>query len=63
MLYDRIQEARATAAKKTAAAPKIQSPAGAAADGSGDRATKARALLLKNPDSTDALASYFETLV
>ena len=62
MLYDKIQEARATAAKKTAAAPKIQSPASGATDGSGDRASKARALLFKNPDSTDALAAYYETL-
>ena len=61
MLYDKMMTNRAAAAKKVAEAPKVQAPRGAApADNS--RAAKARALLNKNPDSTDALAAVFEAM-
>lgn len=59
MLYDRLMTQRAAAVRKVAEAPKVQAPHGAVpADNS--RAAKARALLNKNPNSTDALASLFE---
>lgn len=59
MLYDKLMTQRAAAAKKVAEAPKVQAPRGAVpADNS--RAAKARALLNKDPNSTDALASLFE---
>ena len=59
MLYDKLMTQRAAAAKKVAEAPKVQAPRGAVpADTS--RAAKARALLHKNPNSTDALAALFE---
>ncbi len=59
MLYDKLMTQRASAAKKIAEAPKVQAPRGAvSADNS--RAAKARALLNKNPNSTDALASLLE---
>lgn len=59
MLYDKLMTQRAAAAKKVAEAPKVQAPRGAApADNS--RAAQARALLNKNPNSTDALASLLE---
>ena len=59
MLYDKLMTQRASAAKKIAEAPKVQAPRGAApADNS--RAAQARALLNKNPNSTDALASLLE---
>lgn len=57
MKYDQLMAARASASRKVADAPKIQSPS-AATNGDGDRASKARAILSKNPDSTDALADY-----
>lgn len=61
MLYDKMMTNRAAAAKKVAEAPKVQAPRGAVpADNS--RAAKARALLNKNPDSTDALAAVFEAM-
>lgn len=61
MLYDRLMTQRAAAAKKVAEAPKVQAPHGAfPADNS--RAAKARALLNKNPNSTDALAALFEAM-
>lgn len=61
MLYDKMMTNRAAAAKKVAEAPKVQGPRGAApADNS--RAAKARALLNKHPDSTDALAAVFEAM-
>lgn len=61
MLYDKMMTNRAAAAKKVAEAPKVQAPRGAApADNS--RAAKARALLNKHPDSTDALAAVFEAM-
>lgn len=61
MLYDKMMTSRAAAAKKVAEAPKVQAPRGAApADNS--RAAKARALLNKHPDSTDALAAVFEAM-
>lgn len=61
MLYDKLMTQRAAAAKKVAEAPKVQAPRGAVpADNS--RAAKARALLNKNPDSTDALAAVFEAM-
>ena len=59
MLYDKMMTNRAAAAKKVAEAPKVQAPRGAAPAENG-RAAKARALLNKHPDSTDALASLFE---
>ena len=59
MLYDRLMTQRAAAVRKVAEAPKVQAPRGAVpADNS--RAAKARALLNKDPNSTDALASLFE---
>lgn len=61
MLYDRLQARRAKAARKVAAAPEIPSPKGAARSDGNDRAKKARALLNKNPNSTDALAALFES--
>lgn len=61
MLFDKMMTNRAAAAKKVAEAPKVQAPRGAVpADNS--RAAKARALLTKNPDSTDALAAVFEAM-
>ena len=60
MLYDRLQARRAEAAKKVAEAPGIQTPRGAARTDGNDRAKKARALLNRNPNSTDALAALFE---
>lgn len=61
MLFDKMMANRAAAAKKVAEAPKVQAPRGAVpADNS--RAAKARALLTKNPDSTDALAAVFEAM-
>lgn len=61
MLFDKMMTNRAAAAKKVAEAPKVQAPRGAVpADNS--RAAKARALLNKNPDSTDALAAVFEAM-
>ena len=61
MLFDKMMTNRAAAAKKVAEAPKVQAPRGAvSADNS--RAAKARALLNKNPDSTDALAAVFEAM-
>lgn len=60
MLYDRMQARRASAAKKVAEAPRVQSPRGAAQADAGDRAKRARALLSRNPNSTDALAALFE---
>ncbi|HIU17327.1 MAG TPA: hypothetical protein IAB01_02625 [Candidatus Avidesulfovibrio excrementigallinarum] len=60
MLYDRLKAQRAAAARKVAQAPAVQSPRGAFAEGAPDRVKKARALLGKNPNSTDALAALFE---
>ena len=61
MLYDKLMTQRAAAARKVAEAPKVQAPRGAVpADNS--RVAKARALLNKNPDSTDALAAVFEAM-
>ena len=61
MLYDKMQSSRAVAAKKVADAPKVQAPRGAVVQGN-DRAAKARAILNKHPNSTDALAAVLETL-
>ncbi len=60
MLYDRLQARRASAAKKVAEAPRVQTPRGTTRTDGNDRAKKARALLNKNPNSTDALAALFE---
>ena len=61
MLYDKMRSSRAVAAKKVADAPKVQAPRGAVVQGN-DRAAKARAILNKHPNSTDALAAVLETL-
>lgn len=61
MLYDKLMTQRASAAKKVAEAPTVQAPRGAVpADNS--RVAKARALLNKDPNSTDALAALFEAM-
>ena len=61
MLYDKLLTQRAAATKKVAEAPRVQAPRGAApVDNS--RAAKARALLNKDPNSTDALAALFEAM-
>ena len=60
MLYDRLKAQRAAAARKVAQAPEVQPPRGTFAGGTPDRVMKARALLGKNPNSTDALAALFE---
>lgn len=60
MLYDRLQAQRAKAAAKVAEAPKVQAPRGALPADNGDRVAKARAVLTKNPNSVDALASLLE---
>ena len=62
MLYDKIQAQRAEAAKKVAEAPKVQPPSGSAVANNEGRAARARALLLKNPNSTEALAALFEAM-
>lgn len=64
MLYDKLQERGAAARKKVAEAPKIQAPRGGkpGMDAGNERLQRARAMLNKNPDSTDALASVFEAL-
>ena len=59
MLYDRLQARRAQAVKKVAAAPRVQVPGGGSSVEEG-RARKAREMLGRNPDSTDALAALFE---
>ena len=59
MLYDRLMARRAAAVRKVAEAPKVQEPRGAAPANTG-RAVRARALLNRNPNSTDALAALFE---
>ena len=61
MLYDKMRSSRAVAAKKVADAPKVQAPRGAVVQGN-ERAAKARAILNKHPNSTDALAAVLETL-
>ena len=60
MLYDRLQAQRAKAAARVAEAPKVQAPRGALPADNGDRVAKARAVLTKNPNSVDALASLLE---
>lgn len=62
MLYDKMQEARKAAAKKLAESPKVQPPKGRPAgdNGSADRVRTARALLHKNPNSTDAIVAMLE---
>ena len=62
MLYDKTQEARKAAAKKLAESPKVQPPKGRPAgdNGSADRMRTARALLHKNPNSTDAIVAMLE---
>ncbi|HJD97248.1 hypothetical protein [Mailhella massiliensis] len=60
MLYDRLQARRAQAAKKVAEAPRVQSPRGATPAETDIRARKAREMLGRNPDSTEALAALFE---
>ena len=59
MLYDRLQARRAQAAKKVAEAPRVQAPRSGASAEEG-RVRKAREMLGRNPDSTDALAALFE---
>lgn len=61
MLYDRLMTQRAAAAQKVASAPKVQAPRGAVPVDTG-RVAKARALLNKDPNSTDALAALFEAM-
>nr|DAQ79446.1 MAG TPA: hypothetical protein [Caudoviricetes sp.] len=62
MLYDKTQEARKAAAKKLAESPKVQPPKGRPAgdNESADRVRTARALLHKNPNSTDAIVAMLE---
>lgn len=59
MLYDRLQARRAQAAKKVAEAPRVQAPRSGVSAEEG-RVRKAREMLGRNPDSTDALAALFE---
>ena len=56
MLYDRMAKARATAAKKVAEAPKVQTPSGVK-DDTASVQKQAFARFYKNPNSTDALAA------
>ncbi len=57
MLYDRMAQARATAAQKVADAPKVQAPSGSGSDGSDSVRKQAFSRFRKNPNSTDALAA------
>ncbi len=59
MLYDKLQARRAQATKKVAEAPRVQAPRSGASAEEG-RVRKAREMLGRNPDSTDALAALFE---
>lgn len=62
MLFDKLAEARRSAAAKVADAPSVLAPQGRTeADGS-DRVRRARAALNKNPNSTEALAALFSAL-
>lgn len=63
MLFDRMQQARASAAAKVAEAPKVAAPrSGAAQDNSGAGMTKAMRGLRANPNSTEALAAVLSQL-
>lgn len=62
MLFDKLADARRSAAAKVADAPSVLAPQGRTeADGS-DRVRRARAALNKNPNSTEALAELFSAL-
>ena len=62
MLFDKYLEARQAATAKVAEAPKVQAPHGAKSADDGDRLKSARARLIKNPDSTEALAALFAAM-
>lgn len=62
MLYDKMRTHRAEAVKKVAQAPQVQAPRGPVVTKGNERAAKARALLNRNPGSTEALAAVLETL-
>lgn len=61
MLYDKMQSHRAEAAKKVTQAPQVQTPRGPVMTKGNERAARARALLNRNPGSTEALAAVLET--
>lgn len=62
MLWDRQQAAREAAAAKVASAPAVQSPRGAVTDNGGDKLSKARARVERNPNDVDAIAALFEAM-
>lgn len=62
MLYDRMAEARRTAAAKLAEAPAVLAPHGRSEQDGTDRLRRARAALIKHPNSTEALAELFAAL-
>ena len=62
MLFDRMQAARASAAKKMAEAPRVSSPAAAPGSEDGGKLRSARARLDHDPNSTEALAAVLEMM-
>lgn len=63
MLFDRMQARRREAARKLAEAPGMSKPRFSAGPVGEDRTRRARARLEREPDSTDALAALFETVL
>lgn len=61
MLYDKMQAARAQAAKKVAEAPGVSSP-GSAREDDGGKLRSARARLANDPNSTEALANVLDLM-
>ena len=62
MMFDKLAASRAAAAKKVADAPKVQGASASRGDEGRARYRKAMEVLKANPNSTDAIASVFETL-
>lgn len=62
MLFDKMAEARKSAASKVAEAPSVLAPQGRPEADGNDRVRRARAALSKNPNSTEALAELFSAL-
>ena len=62
MLFDKMQAARASAAKKLAEAPRVSSPASAPDSEDGAKLRSARARLNSAPNSTEALAAVLEVM-
>ncbi len=62
MLYDRLMQARNSAAQKVADAPKVSAPTGAVQATGDGRMGKAMGRLRNNPNSTEALAAVLNLL-